>query len=128
MPKIKILVVEDESLVAKDIQNMLRGLGYDVLDVLSTGEEAIAALGRSDPDLILMDIVLKGEIDGIVAAERIWEKYGIPVIYLTAYRAVRLHPQALRRARAADHDRDGLLQGQNGQDPAGARGMAFDDP
>ena len=85
MPKIKILVVEDESLVAKDIQNMLRGLGYDVLDVLSTGEEAIAALGRSDPDLILMDIVLKGEIDGIVAAERIWEKYGIPVIYLTAY-------------------------------------------
>ncbi len=85
MPKIKILVVEDESLVAKDIQNMLRGLGYEVLDVLSTGEEAIAALGRFDPDLVLMDIVLKGEIDGIVAAERIWENYGIPVIYLTAY-------------------------------------------
>ncbi|MGD0783634.1 MAG: response regulator, partial [Candidatus Aminicenantales bacterium] len=85
MPKIKILVVEDESLVAKDIQNMLRGLGYEVLDVLSTGEEAIASLGRFEPDLVLMDIVLKGEIDGIVAAERIWETYGIPVIYLTAY-------------------------------------------
>ncbi len=85
MPKIKILVVEDESLVAKDIQNMLRGLGYEVLDVLSTGEEAIAAFGRFDPDLVLMDIVLKGEIDGIAAAEKIWETYGIPVIYLTAY-------------------------------------------
>jgi PAS domain S-box-containing protein len=85
MPKIKILVVEDESLVAKDIQNMLRGLGYEVLGVLSSGEEAIASLGRSEPDLVLMDIVLKGEIDGIVAAERIWETYGIPVIYLTAY-------------------------------------------
>jgi PAS domain S-box-containing protein len=85
MPKIKILVVEDESLVAKDIQNMLLGLGYEVLDVLSTGEEAIAALDRSDPDLVLMDIVLKGEIDGIVAAERIWETYEVPVIYLTAY-------------------------------------------
>jgi PAS domain S-box-containing protein len=85
MPKIKILVVEDESLVAKDIQNMLLGLGYEVLDVLCTGEEAIAALERTDPDLVLMDIVLKGEIDGIVAAERIWETYGVPVIYLTAY-------------------------------------------
>lgn len=85
MPKIKILVVEDESLVAKDIQNMLRGLGYEVMDVLSTGEEALVALRKSDPDLILMDIVLKGKIDGIVAAERIWETYEIPVIYLTAY-------------------------------------------
>jgi PAS domain S-box-containing protein len=85
MPKIKILVVEDESLVAKDIQNMLRGLGYEVMDVLSTGEEALVALRKSNPDLILMDIVLKGKIDGIVAAERIWETYEIPVIYLTAY-------------------------------------------
>jgi PAS domain S-box-containing protein len=85
MPKIKILVVEDESLVAKDIQNMLRGLGYEVLDVLSTGEEALKMLESADPDLVLMDIVLKGDIDGIAAAEKIWETYGIPIIYLTAY-------------------------------------------
>ena len=85
MPKIKILVVEDESLVAKDIQNMLRGLGYEVMGVFSTGEEALVALRESDPDLVLVDIVLKGKIDGIVTAERIWETYGIPVIYLTAY-------------------------------------------
>ncbi|MCX6559608.1 MAG: response regulator [Candidatus Aminicenantes bacterium] len=85
MAKIKILVVEDESLVAKDIHNMLRGQGYDVVGVLSTGEEALQAVRTSPPDLVLMDIVLKGEIDGIAAAETIWEEYGIPVIYLTAY-------------------------------------------
>jgi PAS domain S-box-containing protein len=85
MAKIKILVVEDESLVAKDIRNMLHGQGYDVVGVLSTGEEALQAVRTSSPDLVLMDIVLKGEIDGIAAAETIWEDFGIPVIYLTAY-------------------------------------------
>ncbi|MGB8952167.1 MAG: HD domain-containing phosphohydrolase [Candidatus Aminicenantales bacterium] len=85
MAKIKILVVEDESLVAKDIQNMLRVLDYEVLDVVSTGEQAIELAGKELPDLVLMDIVLKGEVDGIVAAEKIWENYGIPVVYLTAY-------------------------------------------
>ncbi len=85
MPKIKVLVVEDESLVAKDIHNMLRGQGYDVVGVLATGEEALRAMPEAKPDLVLMDIVLKGEMDGIAAAERIWEEYGVPVIYLTAY-------------------------------------------
>ncbi len=85
MTKIRILIVEDESLVAKDIQNMLRGLGYEVLNILSTGEEALEVVADLAPDLILMDIVLKGEIDGIYAAEKIWETQAIPVIYLTAY-------------------------------------------
>jgi PAS domain S-box-containing protein len=85
MPNIRILVVEDESLVAKDIQNMLRSLGYEVIGVVSTGEEAIERAEAEAPDLILLDIVLKGEVDGIVAAERIWERLSIPVIYLTAY-------------------------------------------
>jgi PAS domain S-box-containing protein len=85
MPNIRILVVEDESLVAKDIQNMLRSLGYEVIDVVSTGEEAIQLAEATAPDLVLLDIVLKGEIDGIKAAERIWERFSIPVIYLTAY-------------------------------------------
>ena len=71
MPNIRILVVEDESLVAKDIQNMLRSLGYEVIDVVSTGEEAIQLAEATTPDLVLLDIVLKGEVDGIVAAERI---------------------------------------------------------
>ena len=85
MPKIRILVVEDESLVARDIQNMLRSLGYEVTGVVASGEQAIQKASASAPDLVLMDIVLKGEIDGITAAEKLWEDYGIPVIYLTAY-------------------------------------------
>jgi len=85
MPDIRILVVEDESLVAKDIQNMLISLGYEVIDVVSTGEEAIRLAESTSPDLVLLDIVLKGEIDGIVAARRIWERFAIPIVYLTAY-------------------------------------------
>ncbi len=85
MSKIRILVVEDESLVARDIQNMLRSLGYEVTGVVASGEQAIQKAAASVPDLVLMDIVLKGDIDGIAAAEQLWEEYGIPVIYLTAY-------------------------------------------
>jgi len=85
MSKLRLLLVEDESLVAKDIVNMVRGLGYSVLAVVSTGEEAIALVEKSQPDIVLMDIVLKGEVDGIEAARRIWEEFSIPVVYLTAY-------------------------------------------
>ncbi len=85
MSKIRILVVEDESLVGRDIRNMLRGLGHDVVDVVSRGDDAVRLAAAASPDLVLMDIVLKGEIDGITAAERIWEECGVPIIYLTAY-------------------------------------------
>jgi PAS domain S-box-containing protein/putative nucleotidyltransferase with HDIG domain len=85
MPKIRILVVEDESLVARDIQNMLRSLGYEVTGIVASGESAIRNAAESVPDLVLMDIVLKGDVDGIAAAEKLWEEFGIPVIYLTAY-------------------------------------------
>jgi len=85
MAKIRILVVEDEGLVGRDIRNMLFALGYDVVDIVSRGEDAIRIAEAAQPDLVLMDIVLKGEIDGIAAAERIWERWSIPVIYLTAY-------------------------------------------
>lgn len=85
MPKVKVLVVEDEGLVARDIQNMLRSLSYEVLGVVASGELALQKAAASVPDLVLMDIVLKGEIDGITAAEKLWEEFSIPVIYLTAY-------------------------------------------
>ncbi len=81
----RILVVEDESLVARDIQNMLKGLGYEVTAVVTSGELALERAAADPPDIALMDIVLKGEIDGIAAAEKLWEEHGIPVIYLTAY-------------------------------------------
>jgi PAS domain S-box-containing protein/putative nucleotidyltransferase with HDIG domain len=81
----RILIVEDESLVARDIQNMLKGLGYEVTAVVTSGELALEKAAANPPDIALMDIVLKGEIDGITAAEKLWKEHGIPVIYLTAY-------------------------------------------
>ena len=80
-----ILVVEDESIVAKDIQVCLRKLGYEVISTCSSGEDAIDKALEMKPDLIMMDIMLKGELSGIEAAAKIRETYDIPVIFLTAY-------------------------------------------
>lgn len=81
----KILVVEDENIVAKDIENSLKSLGYAVSAVVSSGEEAVKSAEDTHPDLVLMDIVLKGEMDGVQAAEQIRDQFNIPVVYLTAY-------------------------------------------
>lgn len=85
MEETNILVVEDEAITAMDIQKQLQKLGYKVPAIISSGEEAILMAEKLRPNLILMDIVLKGEIDGIVAAQRISNLYHIPVIFLTAY-------------------------------------------
>ncbi len=82
---IRVLVVEDESVVSKDIQESLKGLGYTVCGTASAGEEAIRKAESLQPDLVLMDIVLKGDIDGVEAAETIRSRLHVPVIYLTAY-------------------------------------------
>ncbi|MDD2301943.1 MAG: response regulator [Eubacteriales bacterium] len=81
----KIMVVEDEWVVADQICRNLKDLGYTVCSTASTGEEAISKAEADRPDLILMDIVLKGEMDGIEAAERINSQFNIPILYLTAY-------------------------------------------
>ena len=85
MSKINVLVVEDESIVSKDIQHSLKKLGYNVVGASSTGEKAIELAGDERPDIILMDIMLKGDMNGIEAAERIKELYSIPIVFLTAY-------------------------------------------
>lgn len=85
MAETRILVVEDESVVAKDIQWSLKGLGYAICGWASSGGEAIQKAGDLKPDLVLMDVVLKGEMDGIEASEHIRKNFNIPVIYLTAY-------------------------------------------
>lgn len=85
MSKINVLVVEDESIVSKDIQHSLKKLGYNVVGASPTGEKAIELAGSENPDIVLMDIMLKGEMSGIEAASQIKEKYSIPVIFLTAY-------------------------------------------
>jgi len=81
----KILVVEDENIVALDIRNRLKSLGYEVPAIAHTGEQAIAKAEEFMPDLVLMDIMLKGKRDGIETSNHIREKFDIPVIYLTAY-------------------------------------------
>ena len=81
----KILVVEDERITAEDIKSGLEFAGYTVPAIVSSGEDAIEKAGELKPDLVLMDIKLKGEMDGIEAAGQIRVRYDIPVIYLTAY-------------------------------------------
>jgi two-component system response regulator LytT len=85
MSKTNVLVVEDESIVSKDIQHSLKKLGYNVVGAAATGEKAIELAKETKPDIVLMDIMLKGEMNGIEAAEQIRVTMNIPVIYLTAY-------------------------------------------
>lgn len=85
MHDVKILIVEDEGIEALDIQHRLISLGYPTPDIAFSGEEAVQKAGEISPDLVLMDIMLPGEIDGITAAELIKACLDIPVIYLTAY-------------------------------------------
>ena len=84
MTKERILIVEDELIVAKDIENCLSKLGYSVAGVVASGEEVVRKVDELQPDLVLMDIVLKGEMNGIEAAKEI-NTLNIPVIYLTAH-------------------------------------------
>jgi len=85
MAKAQILVVEDEGIIAQDIQNTLKKLGYAVPAIAYSGKEGIEKAQEIQPDLVLMDIVLGGGIDGIEAAEQIRRRFHIPVVYLTAY-------------------------------------------
>jgi len=85
MTEAQILVVEDESIVAEDIRRSLQNLGYEVAAVVSSGETAIQKIEQTSPDLVLMDIVLQGKMDGIQAAEQTRTRFNIPVVYLTAY-------------------------------------------
>ncbi|MEW6352543.1 MAG: sigma 54-interacting transcriptional regulator [Thermodesulfobacteriota bacterium] len=94
----RILVVEDEAKIARHLQRILVQLGYEVVAAVSTGEEALSLAETTSPDLVLMDIMLAGQIDGIEAAERIHLQWNIPVIYLTAYAGDKM----LERAKIAE--------------------------
>ncbi len=96
--KLRILVVEDEAIVAKDLQMRLINLGYDVPVTVATGEQAIARAGELKPDMVLMDISLRGAMLGTEAASKIHSLYNIPVIFLTAYS----DEQTLENAKAAE--------------------------
>lgn len=85
MEKPRILIVEDESIVAKDLELTLEGMGYVVSGVVASGEEAVRRAEEDRPDLVLMDIVLQGGMDGIEAADGIRSGLNIPAIYITAH-------------------------------------------
>jgi len=82
--KARVLVVEDEAIVSADIQDRLTALGYEVVGSADSGAEAIVKAGELKPNVILMDIMLKGEMPGTEAASRIRTQFHLPVIYLTA--------------------------------------------
>ena len=85
MAKTTILVVEDERIIAEDIQFSLEGLGFQVIGVVASGEEALESAGKNRPDLVIMDIVLQGAMDGMETTRRLQTEYGIPVVFLTAH-------------------------------------------
>jgi len=85
MQKGKILIVEDESTIAKCLTLILSRVGYCIVDVVASGEEAVDIALQTRPDLVLMDIKLRGEIDGITAFERIRKSTDIPVVFISAY-------------------------------------------
>jgi signal transduction histidine kinase len=98
MPKTKILIVEDSKLVSKLLRESLKNLGYAVAGVVESGEEAIKSAGEKKPDLVLMDIVLEGKLDGIDTANQIHSKFKIPVVYLTSF----AEEKTLERARITE--------------------------
>lgn len=82
--KAKILIVEDEMIIAAKISLHLTQMGYEVAGIIPTGEEAISYCRDSPPDILLLDINLRGDIDGVMVAKKITEEIPIPIIYLTA--------------------------------------------
>lgn len=98
MAKARILVVEDENIISLEIQERLKTMGHAVCGAASTGEEAIKQASDTHPDLVLMDIMLKGTVDGIEAAGHIKDVLPVPVIYLTAY----ADNKTLERARVTE--------------------------
>jgi len=98
MPKSRILVVEDEILVREDIEDCLEALGHEVVAVASTGAEALRKIPAARPDLVLMDIRLKWDMDGVETARQIRTNFRLPVIFLTAH----ADDATLQRAKAAD--------------------------
>lgn len=92
---LRILIVEDEQIVAADLEGKLKRMGHRVVGMASSGEEAIALAGRLGPDLVLMDVRLHGEMDGAEAAQGIQRTAGTPIIFITAYAEIFLRDPKL---------------------------------
>src|SRR6266700_7249796 len=96
----RALIVEDEILIAEELRERLSRLGFSVIAAVDSGEEGVAIATRERPDLVLMDIRLKGEKDGVQAAKEIRQQVDVPIVYLTAYS----DQLTVDRAKATEHD------------------------
>lgn len=94
--KTQVMVVEDEILIGLMLVRKLRAYGYEVDDVVTTGEESVERAGRTRPSVVLMDVTLAGQMNGIQAAQKIKDKYGIPIIIFTGYNDRLIHDQAVQ--------------------------------
>lgn len=98
MKPANIMIVEDEQITAADLQDTLAQLGYTVTATVSTGADAVREAAKNPPDLVIMDINIKGDLDGVEAAKQIRQQLGIPAVYLTAH----ADPDTLSRAKQAE--------------------------
>ena len=94
MKEVRILIVEDEAIIAANIKEILKGLGYETAGIAHSGKNALALIEKTDPHLVLMDINLKGNMDGIETAEKIKNTFNKPVIFITAYSQEKLLQRA----------------------------------
>ncbi|HTX61198.1 MAG TPA: response regulator, partial [Methanobacterium sp.] len=101
MSKAGVLIVEDEAITALEIRNVIESSDYEVLSVVHSGEEAIKQALTLKPDLILMDIILQGDMDGVDAARKIKEFLDIPILYITALDSV--EPNRLKNTRGTGY-------------------------
>lgn len=99
-PGPRVLIVEDEILIAEELRERLSRFGYSVIAAVDSADEGIAIATRELPDLVLMDIRLKGEKDGVQAAIEIRQQVDIPIVYVTAYS----DRQTVDRAKQTEHD------------------------
>lgn len=91
--RLKILIAEDEAISAMAMQRALTRSGYDVCDVVSTGEEAVEKVMQEKPDLVIMDVILNGSVTGIEAAFEIRSRSDIPIVFITGYEEGKLIDQ-----------------------------------
>jgi CheY-like chemotaxis protein len=88
MAPVRILIVEDEQIVGFDLRRRLARMGYTVVALTASGEEAIAYAEQLRPDVVLIDVQLRGPIDGVEAAQHIWTQHKIPVVFMSGYTTV----------------------------------------
>ena len=97
MPKVKILIVEDEVITAENLRIELQKMGYEVCALAPSGEKAIEIAEKEQPDVALMDIRLRGNMNGFVAAGEIRTRFGIPSIYVSGYAGEKIKAKAITK-------------------------------